>query len=660
MKMKEMLKTLPKKEKRQPLVSLDTVWGEALDPEHVLEEYPRPQMMRPQYEILNGYWRYAITSSGKYPKDFDGLILVPFSPESQLSGVGRQLHPDEYLWYERMIHINSYVPGTCCLLHFEAVDQCALIYINGHFVKKHVGGYLPFHIDLTPYLRPGQNRLRLTVRVQDFSDTSYHSRGKQKLEPSGIYYTAQSGIWQTVWMETVPKHHMTGVELYTDYDRHQVMVHIHEKHGSVSPWVRIKVWDAVILANDKKGLFPCEGKPVIDREFGSRKFTLDIASPKSWTPQTPYLYPAQITSGNDTVYCYFAMRCFSVEKDEQGIQRICLNHENIFLNGILDQGYWPDGLYTAPSDQALRYDIRKARQLGFNMIRKHAKIECRRWYYHCDTMGMIVWQDMVNGGGAYSPALLSYLPTFTCVPGPLLKEPRPQEPRFPIFDRKRPGLAPDGKLEYIITGRTDRRGRHEFLREALATVALLKNFPSIMTWVPFNEGWGQFDTDLITELIRTADPSRLIDSASGWFDHGTGDFKSVHNYFYKLAPVKDARAYVLSEYGGYVYHIKKHSATERTYGYRDFHSYLEFEKAFRRLMLHDLKPLIQKGLCAAVYTQLTDIEEEANGLLTYDRRVCKISSRTARQLRKEMGNLSLLYPSQFQGFFISGSDSLDH
>ena len=248
----------------------------------------------------------------------------------------------------------------------------------------------------------------------------------------------------------------------------------------------------------------------------------------------------------------------------------------------------------------------------------------------------------------------------TCVPGPLLKEPRPQEPRFPIFDRKRPGLAPDGKLEYIITGRTDRRGRHEFLREALATVALLKNFPSIMTWVPFNEGWGQFDTDLITELIRTADPSRLIDSASGWFDHGTGDFKSVHNYFYKLAPVKDARAYVLSEYGGYVYHIKKHSATERTYGYRDFHSYLEFEKAFRRLMLHDLKPLIQKGLCAAVYTQLTDIEEEANGLLTYDRRVCKISSRTARQLRKEMGNLSLLYPSQFQGFFISGSDSLDH
>ncbi len=635
MKMREMLKALPKKEMRQPLTALDTVWGEALDPGHVLEEYPRPQMMRPQYEILNGYWRYAITASGKYPKNFDGLILVPFSPESQLSGVGRQLQPDEYLWYERTIHINDYKSGTCCILHFEAVDQCALIYINGHFVQKHVGGYLPFHVDLTPYLRPGQNRLRLTVRVQDFSDTSYHSRGKQKLEPSGMYYTAQSGIWQTVWMETVPKHHITGVELYTDYDRHQVMIHIHEKHGSVSPWVRIKVWDGVILSDDQKELFPCEGKPVIDREFGSRKFILDIPAPKSWTPQTPYLYPTEITSGNDTVYCYFAMRRFSVEKDEQGIPRICLNHESIFLNGVLDQGYWPDGLYTAPSDSALRYDIRKARQLGFNMIRKHAKIECRRWYYHCDTMGMIVWQDMVNGGGAYSSILLTYLPTLMCVPGPLLKEPRPQEPRFPIFDRKMPGLAPDGKLEYVITGRTDRRGRHEFLREALSTVALLKCFPSIMTWIPFNEGWGQFDTDLITELIRAADPSRLIDSASGWFDHGTGDFKSVHNYFYKLAPVKDARAYVLSEYGGYVYHIKKHSAAQKTYGYQDFHSYSAFEKAFRRLMLHDLKPLIQKGLCAAVYTQLTDIEEETNGLLTYDRRVCKISPRTAGQIRRE-------------------------
>ncbi len=633
MKIKEMLKTLPKKEKRQPLTALDTIWGETLDPDHILEEYPRPQMMRSQYVILNGYWQYAITASGKYPKSFDGLILVPFSPESLLSGVGRQLQPDEYLWYERTLHITDYTADSCCLLHFEAVDQCAHIYINGHFVKKHVGGYLPFQVDLTPYLHPGSNDLRLTVRVQDFSDTSYHSRGKQKLAPSGMYYTAQSGIWQTVWMETVPRQHMTGVDFEADHDQRKVTVRIHEKNTDVFPVVHIKIWDAAILSDGQKSLFPCDGKPVIDREFGSRVFTLDIPSPKSWTPKTPYLYPAEITLGKDTVYCYFAMRCFSVEKDGTGIPRICLNHEDIFLNGVLDQGYWPDGLYTAPSDEALRYDIDMARKLGFNMIRKHAKIECRRWYYHCDTMGMIVWQDMVNGGSAYSPTLLTYLPTFFCVPGPELKKSRSKKPFS--HDRPKTGRMPEGKLEYRITGRTDPRGRREFLREVLATVNLLKNSPSIMAWVPFNEGWGQFDTGRITEQIRKSDPSRLIDSASGWFDHGTGDFKSVHNYFYKLAPVKDDRVYVLSEYGGYVYHVAGHSATDRTYGYRDFHSCSELENAFRRLLLHDLKPLIRKGLCGAVYTQLTDIEEETNGLLTYDRRICKISSPIAEQIRKE-------------------------
>ena len=628
MNINDMLNALPKGKKvpKKPLRALDTVWGERLDTNHVLEEYPRPQMVRDNYEILNGYWRYAITASGKYPKEFDGLILVPFSPESQLSGVGRQLKPDEYLWYERTIDIEKFKAGTRCLLHFEAVDQCAAVYINGHFVEKHVGGYLPFEIDLTPFLKPGKNHLRLTVRVQDFSDTSYHSRGKQKLKPSGMYYTAQSGIWQTVWMEMVPKHHITYVDIQPDYDRHQVTITLREKNKSHSPWVHVKVYDAVCgTALDRPAALGNSGDDaIIDKEFGSLKMTLDIPKPRSWTPKTPYLYPVEITSGQDTVRCYFAMRCFSVEKDEAGIPRICLNHESIFLNGVLDQGYWPDGLYTAPSDDALIYDIRKMKQLGFNMLRKHAKIECRRWYYHCDRLGMIVWQDLVNGGNPYSSAFLTYLPTLLCVPGPRKKESRTNSMISRFLDRKMPGLTPDGTLEYMITGRTDARGRQEFLKECAQTLLLLRPFPSIMTWVPFNEGWGQFDTELITELIHTADPARLVDSASGWFDHKTGDFKSVHNYFRKAAAVRDCRAYVLSEYGGYVWQVPRHCASDSTYGYHTFHSYEAFERAFWKLMRKDIQPLIQKGLCAAVYTQLSDIEEEANGLLTYDRRVCKI------------------------------------
>lgn len=640
MNISDMLGALPKAQKREkePPAILETVWGEQLDTNHVLEQYPRPQMIRNNYEILNGYWRYAITATKKYPDKFDGLILVPFSPESQLSGVGRQLMPDEYLWYERTIDIENFEAGTCCLLHFEAVDQCAVVYVNGRFAGKHVGGYLPFEIDLTPYLSPGKNQLRLTVRVQDFSDTSYHSRGKQKLAPSGMYYTAQSGIWQTVWMETVPRHHILFVDIAPDYDRHQVTITLHEKNKSHSPWVRVKVFDGVLFGNEHPlQTAPAASQtPIIDKQFGSLKITLDIPAPKSWTPKTPYLYPVEITSGQDTVRCYFAMRCFSIEKDDLGISRICLNHESIFLNGVLDQGYWPDGLYTAPSDDALIYDIQKMKQLGFNMLRKHAKIECRRWYYHCDRLGMIVWQDMVNGGSAYSPALLTYLPTLLCVPGPKKREAKGNSMLTRFLDRKMPGLAPDGKLEHIITGRTDSRGRQEFLRECAHTILLLRAFPSIMTWVPFNEGWGQFDTELITELIHTADPGRLVDSASGWFDHKTGDFKSVHNYFRKISAVRDSRAYVLSEYGGYVYRVRRHSTSNTAYGYHTFHSCEAFEKAFARLIRRDIAPLIRQGLCAAVYTQLSDIEEETNGLLTYDRRVCKISPKTAAMLRRSI------------------------
>lgn len=668
MNYKEMLKALQRPGKTAPpLQPLETAWGEGLDPNHVLEEYPRPQMVRNNYEILNGYWRYAITETGEYPKAFDGLILVPFSPESTLSGVGRQLLPQQYLWYERVVDIRDHKPGNRCLIHFEAVDQCAHIFIDGQCIKKHMGGYLPFEVDVTPFLTEGDNHLCLAVRVQDFSDTSWHSRGKQKLKPGGMYYTAQSGIWQTVWMEMVPERYITALEITPDYDAEQVTLSVTENESVKSPWMHVKIYNPRMrycgrikhgspMGLDSHG--PIRNRVLLEKDFGSRKATLDIPDVKCWTPQTPYLYPVEITLGQDTVWGYFAMRCFTIEKDGRGIPRICVNHKATFLNGVLDQGYWPDGLYTAPSDDALIYDIRKMKQLGFNMLRKHAKIESRRWYFHCDRLGMIVWQDMVNGGSTYSPLRLTYLPTLLGSP------PRRHSPGdancthradddkcalrandaalksgggCPICRKARKLLrAPADAFDHWFTSRSDARGRREFMDECVRTVNLLKAFPSIMTWVPFNEGWGQFDTLAVERLIRRLDSTRLVDHASGWFDRNGGDFKSVHNYFFKLKVRRDHRAFVLSEYGGYTFRIHRHTAAGKTYGYRAFTSYQDFQRAWARLMLHDIKPMIDDGLCAAVYTQLSDIEEEINGLLTYDRKVCKLSRKTIKYIGRRL------------------------
>lgn len=648
MNCKEMFEALPLpgKKKNTPLQPLETAWGEGLDPNHVLEEYPRPQMVRDHWENLNGYWRYAITAASTYPKAFDGLILVPFSPESTLSGVGRQLLPDQYLWYERMIDIREFQPGKRCLLHFEAVDQCACIFIDGSFIQKHVGGYLPFEVDITRFLKEGDNHLRLTVRVQDFSDTSYHSRGKQKLSPGGMYYTAQSGIWQTVWMEMVPERFITSLEITPDFDHGRVTLSVTENQPATAPWMHVKIYNprmrycGKINHDAPTGLDnhgPIRNRILIEKHYGSRKATLELPDFKCWTPQTPYLYPVEITLGQDTVSGYFAMRSFSVEKDDKGLPRICLNHKPTFLNGVLDQGYWPDGLYTAPSDDALIYDIRKMKQLGFNMIRKHAKIESRRWYFHCDRLGMIVWQDMVNGGGPYSPLRLTYLPTLFKSP-PHSRPPKKEGScSCPIKSKcRRLLLRPVTRLSYWFTSRSSALGRQEFLDECVHTVNLLKAFPSIMTWVPFNEGWGQFDALTVEKLIRSLDNQRLVDHASGWFDRNGGDFKSVHNYFFKLKMVPDRRAFVLSEYGGYTFRIRKHSAAAGTYGYRAFTSFHEFERAWLHLMLHEIKPMIEDGLCAAVYTQLSDIEEEINGLLTYDRKVCKLSHKTIKYIGRRL------------------------
>lgn len=625
MNLKDMLGALQSEREPKPLKTLTTVWGENLDTNHVLEEYPRPQLVRDNYEILNGYWNYAITKSNKRPKQFDGQILVPFSPESSLSGVNRTLKPDEYLWYERTLHVNAFQKGERQLLHFGAVDQCACVYINGHALTRHVGGYLPFEIDITSHLKEGDNTLRLTLRVQDFSDTSWHTRGKQKLHPGGMYYTAQSGIWQTVWMERVPNNYISQVDIRPDLDGSKITIGVLPFEFMDNATMEVKIFEPTLnfdVDHQDNGL------PVLTtKTLDGYDATMEIPVVKSWNPKEPWLYPVEITLDNDTVRSYFAMRKFSIETDAFKKPRVCLNHENIFLNGLLDQGYWPDGLYTAPSDDALIYDITKMKSMGFNMLRKHAKIEGARWYYHCDRLGMLVWQDMVNGGTKDKSLLVTYLPTFTSVPGPTFKEKPDSQWRDKI-------PAPIQQLMYGATGRNDCRSRDEFIFECLHTIETLKAFPSIMAWVPFNEGWGQFDTPFIEQLIRSLDDQRFIDTSSGWFDCGGGDFKSVHNYFRKLAPINDYRPYVLSEFGGYTYHTENHCCTDKVYGYHSYASLNEFNAAVEELFTNKIKTLIPEGLCGTVYTQVSDIEEEINGLMTYDRKVCKLSDSTIKHIRE--------------------------
>ncbi|NLL77850.1 MAG: glycoside hydrolase family 2 [Clostridiales bacterium] len=582
------------------LNKLYTKWGEALNPEHVLEEYPRPQFKRENYTILNGYWNYAFTASSDIPAVYDGKILVPFSPESILSGVERQLKPDEYLWYERTITCD--VPDSQRLiLHFGAVDQHATVYINGKEVCTHHGGYLPFEADITPFLHDSDNSL--LVRVQDFSDTSYHARGKQTLKRGGMFYTAQSGIWQTVWMEWVPENHIRKIKITPDYDKGEVFLLLHIT-GLEPLNIRIFSNDYCIFDTSyEASAIPVSGKNATSLPSGCYQIAIHakLMEIHPWTPDSPFLYTLKITYGHDSAESYFAMRTFTTELDKKGIMRFCLNHKPLFLHGVLDQGYWSDGLYTAPSDEALIYDIRMMQKLGFNMMRKHIKIESARWYYHCDRLGMIVWQDMVSGGSQYSMPIVCYLPTL-----------------FPDFFQK------ISDNNYKLFGRHSKEGREEWIQECMDTVDYLYNVPSIAVWVPFNEGWGQFDSNSVRELINEKDPTRPVDQTSGWFDQGGGDFKSVHNYFRKLKVRKDSRAFIISEYGGYACHIDGHSSVERIFGYKKFASTEDFSKAYRKLIDKELMPLVEKGLCGAVYTQLSDVEEEVNGLLTYDRKVCKL------------------------------------
>ena len=603
---------------------LYTRWGKTLDPEHVLEEYPRPLCQRDSYCNLNGRWNYHFSDTDAFPDAWDGQILVPFSPETLLSGVGRQLKPGEYLWYER--ELPAFFSGRGrLLLHFGAVDQRCRVFINRKPVGEHAGGYLPFTIDITDAVtaaKEAASPAMLQVLVQDDSDTSYHSRGKQKLQRGGMYYTATSGIWQTVWMEEVPKDYIKELVVSPDPDRGQVRLRaVTDRALSF----RVRVFAADDAWDDTKDL-PADA---LLEQWGNTNedLTISIDPVCLWTCEQPFLYPFTVTleeapdpsaetsseasaapgqspdAGTlcpDTVKSYFALRAFTVEPDEKGLPRICLNHRPQFQRGVLDQGYWSDGLYTAPADDALIFDIASLKKLGYNMIRKHIKIEPQRWYYHCDRLGMVVWQDMVNGGTSYADWYVTYLGTLFS------------------FLRIRPG----DRNEKLLA-RQDAAGKEEFAREMTETIRLLKCHPSIAVWVIFNEGWGQFETKRMTELARQEDDTRLIDAASGWFDQGCGDLQSIHNYFFPLTihPEKK-RATVLSEFGGYTMDVPGHTACEDSYGYGACQDKAALREAFDKRE-KDVRALIPKGLCASVYTQVSDIEDEINGIFTYDREVQK-------------------------------------
>ncbi len=574
--------------------------------QHPLSEYPRPAMRRDSYECLNGPWQYAFTKAAQFPTAWDGSILVPYSPEAKASGVGRTLQPGEWLHYHR-----TFAPpagqGGRVLLHFGAVDYACAVEVNGHLVGGHRGGYWPFALDVTEALN-GTGRNTLWVAVQDPGDTGTQARGKQTLHPGGMFYPAQSGIWQTVWLERVPDNFIETLTVTPDYDAGTVTVkaHVSRPGGAKNLWAVVRA-GGVTIAEDW-------GSDEADRDG---EVTLQIPEEqfRPWSPDSPFLYDLTVgtTQGQeedfDTVHSYFALRKWETKPDARGVLRFFLNDKPILLNGLLDQGYWPEGLYTPPSDAALVHELEQVKELGFNLLRKHAKIEPQRWYYHCDKLGLIVWQDMVYGGAPLKQWYVTYLTNALL---PLLRR------------------TPDGKAFWGLLGRESKASREEYGQELEATVDALRAHPCIGCWVPFNEGWGQFDAKAATARLRALDPGRLVDEASGWYDQGGGDVDSRHNYFYPLRVRPGGRAVALSEYGGIAWPMPGHEPPGRTYGYGTAKDKADLTKRYKKLQLKTVLPQLKNGLSALVYTQVSDVEDEVNGLFTYDRTALKPDASAVR------------------------------
>lgn len=569
--------------------TLYTKYGENLNAGRILPEYPRPQFARDSYLNLNGYWDYRISKNPEIPESYDGRILVPFPLESALSEVTRTLHEDEYLIYHRVFNLPDNFIRDRIYLHFGAVDQEATVYLNGKKLGRLRGGYWPFSFDITEHV---QESNELVVIVRDSTDKSPHAYGKQSTNPKAIWYTPVTGIWQTVWLESVPENHLKSLRITPDFDAGEIDLEL-ETAGPCTGSLSVHDGDKLVLTE----------------EITDPKLKIKMPDFIPWTPENPHLYDLTVRIGSDSVNSYFGFRKFSIGNGPYG-QCFHLNNKPYFLNGVLDQGYFSDGIYTPASDQAFIDDILKMKELGYNTLRKHIKIEPLRFYHHCDRLGMIVWQDMVNGG-RYCFWKMTVLPNVG-------------------FQR----LSDTNNLACF--GRETQEARDVFREEMKKTVALLYNVPSLALWTIFNEGWGQFHSLENYHYLKTLDSTRIIDSASGWFDQGAPDLASKHIYFRKLRFKKDSRPLVLSEFGGYSCHLKEHTQSHKQFGYKKFSSVEKFEKAFIDLYEKQVLPNIKKGLAAAIYTQLSDVETETNGILTYDRKVCKLNPEVIRKLNQKI------------------------
>jgi beta-galactosidase/beta-glucuronidase len=573
---------------------IKTVWAEKADPQNVLPEYPRPVMERSEWKNLNGLWDYAVTPAGKrQPESFDGQILVPFAIESSLSGVQKPLGSDNELWYKRTFILPASWKNKHIILHFGAVDWKAEVYINDIKAGSHTGGYTPFRFDITPFLKSGEQTL--VVKVWDPADRSFQPRGKQVSQPANIVYTAVSGIWQTVWLEPVDERHIASLKILPDIDRKLLSIKVNTENTLPGDYVEVKISDNGRLLSTAKGVT-------------AETLDIPVENAKLWSPDSPFLYDLEINLYSrgrlaDRVKSYCAMRKISAVRDNEGIMRLQLNNKKLFHLGLLDQGWFPDGLYTAPSDEALAADILKAKELGYNMLRKHVKVEPARWYTHCDRIGMLVWQDMPSGDNNWGLQRTDYSRDYL-----------------------------DSEKEDTSTG----PARENYMKEWKEIIDELYSYPCIVMWIPFNEGWGQFNTKEVAAQTKSYDPSRILNIASGGNFYHTGDVLDQHHYPEPEMFLYDAnRVNVLGEYGGIGYAVEGHLwQADENFGYEALLKNPEETTARYIEYLNRLKSF--NRFSGAVYTQITDVEGEVNGLITYDRKVVKVNEAKIREANREI------------------------
>jgi len=572
---------------------IKTSWAEKIDVKNVLPEYPRPLIERAEWVNLNGLWDYAILKAGlAEPSKFDGQILVPFAVESSLSGVQKTVGDENEVWYKRNFTVPSKWKNNKILLHFGAVDWKSEIWLNDIKIGSHTGGYTPFTFDIQPFLNKTGDQ-KLVVRVWDPTDKGFQPRGKQTSKPNGIWYTAVTGIWQTVWMEPVADKYIENIRTTSNIDKSQITVNVVSNGTTSADVVEVKVYDG-------------KNEIIAAKASSTEKLEISIPDAKLWSPESPFLYTMKvnlITKGKviDQVDSYFAMRKISTKRDKNGIVRLGLNNKAYFQFGPLDQGWWPDGLYTAPTDEALKYDIQKTKDFGFNMIRKHVKVESARWYMHCDQLGILVWQDMPSGDHS------------------------PQWQSHNYFNGNELKRTPESEANY----RKEWKGIMDFLYSN----------PSVVCWVPFNESWGQFKTPEIVEWTKSYDPSRLVNPASGGNHYPVGDMLDLHNYPGPEMYLYDGqRPTVLGEYGGIGLALEGHLwASDKNWGYVQFKNSKEVTDEYVKYAESLLK-MIKSGFSAGVYTQTTDVEGEVNGLMTYDRKVIKIDEQRVREINRKICN----------------------